>query len=403
MSRMRLHSDVGWPTSDDILLLRAATADKSEAHASWTRWTQARDLDAIDSGSFALLPAVYRNLQGTGPEPDRLRGIYRYAWARFQLFKAGAARVAAALGAARVPVVFLKGLPLQALYYRDPATRMMEDMDILIRPEQLRRAAAALRREGWAPRSFVPRADLMPFVGAVEFVHSRYSPVDVHVRGLPVDVDVDDEALRDRLVPADLHECRVLTPDSTDLALMTLIHSRKLDTQGRIRWLLDLHALATAGAGPDWRRLVERAREAAILLPVRDALLFARDRASLPVPAWCVEQAFDAILAPGEQDRYARLLRSNQPALGSVWGRLCTYWRRYRDRARAVGRSRTLAGFLRASWGMYRVGCGLPRWWQVPIHLVRRLGTGSAVAPRASLPARKGGTPAKGYLVDHGG
>jgi hypothetical protein len=59
------------------------------------------------------------------------------------------ARLQQALGAARVDVMFVKGLALSKLAYGDPFVKMSRDIDILIDPVQLREAANQLEKLGY--------------------------------------------------------------------------------------------------------------------------------------------------------------------------------------------------------------------------------------------------------------
>src|SRR5262249_8973678 len=53
-----------WPTSSQVLLLRAALGRGPEALEAWSEWKSRHDLieTELDHGSFRLLPLVYKNL-----------------------------------------------------------------------------------------------------------------------------------------------------------------------------------------------------------------------------------------------------------------------------------------------------------------------------------------------------
>ena len=61
------------------------------------------------------------------------------------------ARLHQSFAAAGVPLMFLKGLTVGALAYRDPFLKMAVDIDLLIEPARLADAARELRLAGYAP------------------------------------------------------------------------------------------------------------------------------------------------------------------------------------------------------------------------------------------------------------
>jgi hypothetical protein len=94
-----------------------------------------------------------------------------------------------AFEAAEVPLLFLKGTTLGALAYGNPALKSAIDVDLLIDPDHLLRAAALLRNSGYeliAP-SKSPQDQLLRawHVGWKESVWARSSPrlqIDLHTR-----------------------------------------------------------------------------------------------------------------------------------------------------------------------------------------------------------------------------
>src|SRR5262249_19250137 len=57
-------ADALWPTSSQVLLLRAALGRGPDALEAWNEWKSRHDLieTELDHGSFRLLPLVYKNL-----------------------------------------------------------------------------------------------------------------------------------------------------------------------------------------------------------------------------------------------------------------------------------------------------------------------------------------------------
>ena len=69
-------------------MLRAAVLRGPQATEAWREWRQQCSVRDADSGSYRLLPQVYRNLlaaEADDPDLERVKGVYRHAWSSNQL------------------------------------------------------------------------------------------------------------------------------------------------------------------------------------------------------------------------------------------------------------------------------------------------------------------------------
>jgi hypothetical protein len=80
---------------------------------------------------------------------DPLHGADPLSTARALIVDAAAAKAAAALGAAGVPCLLLRGPALASVLYDDPAQRPYLDVDLLVEPDRLSEAEAALTGSGF--------------------------------------------------------------------------------------------------------------------------------------------------------------------------------------------------------------------------------------------------------------
>src|SRR5437667_10739119 len=75
-----------WPTSTQLLLLRACLESGAEARAAWEEWSSIVDLDHLDYQSCYLLPMLDKNLRAIGvtghPWLGRIKGYRRNIWCR---------------------------------------------------------------------------------------------------------------------------------------------------------------------------------------------------------------------------------------------------------------------------------------------------------------------------------
>lgn len=164
-----------------------------------------------------------------------------------------------------IPVMPLKGAALLALVYRDPGLRPMTDVDLLVRREDLRRAADALREAGLTPigreEDYARRGHhhWIPYVSpdgalAVELHH------DLAPAGRDMRVDVED--LWRRAQPAAMGRAAVWLPSPAHLLLHLAMHAAGAQLFDRsLGGLQDIaRTVRSLGETIDWTELAATAR-----------------------------------------------------------------------------------------------------------------------------------------------
>ena len=139
----------GWPTKQQELLLRAALLENKDAIKAWHEWQSISDIDNLDSGSFRLLPLVYRNLSKfglNGAVKNKLKGMYRLTWYSNHMLFSKIAVLLASFRDAGLPTIILKGAALTISCYKDYGARPMADFDFLVKTEQGGNQATNLRK-----------------------------------------------------------------------------------------------------------------------------------------------------------------------------------------------------------------------------------------------------------------
>jgi hypothetical protein len=261
-----------WPTADQILLLRAALLEADEAREAWVSWRTANNPDTADGGSLRLLPLVYRNL---GPasldESDRhkLKGAYRAAWLRNQLLFKRAAEALHLLHEAGIRTMLLKGVALTVAHYRDPGVRPMDDIDVLVAPQDATRALSVLTRAGWEAD---PAAGADLVTGKAQQLHDRSGrSLDLHRYALWQATDDDD--FWTASVEIELLGVRTRSLSPADQLLHVAAHGASWNTIPPVRWLADAVAIErSAGAELDWNRLTSQAERRRLTLSAAAAL-----------------------------------------------------------------------------------------------------------------------------------
>ena len=102
-----------------------------------------------------LSPALFSLLRSSADAPPAVLSALERAYlanaARSLFIRDVTGRVVAALGAADVPALLLKGVALVATVYPDPARREMLDIDLLVPDDRLAAASDALAALGYRP------------------------------------------------------------------------------------------------------------------------------------------------------------------------------------------------------------------------------------------------------------
>ena len=262
LAALRGEADPGWPDEG-----AAQTALLSEIDAQ---------------GVAALLHELWSRPEGCAAVPAALReavaGLDRTARMRQLLLQSEARRIAAALAAAGIEGLWLKGAALAHWLYPKPQLRPAGDLDLLFASH-----AEALRAaEVLAPLGY--RLPIRHIAGDL-YVHELLAVQAEH--GLELDLHwrlANSALFSERLQWPELRAAAIAVPelgrDALALApLHALLHacmhraSNRLGGRAdRLIWLYDLHLLAQRLSEAAWMRFVDLAIERRLAEPCLDAL-----------------------------------------------------------------------------------------------------------------------------------
>ena len=339
----------------DLLLLRAALLEAAAARPAWAELAGELDLDTLDHGRMRLLPLLHQNLLRLGIEDHRLarlRGIRHFHWARNQVRLRGLAPLLSDLQAAGVGVLLLKGAALLAATLPDFSLRPMDDIDLLVRPDQVSAAMRCLAARGYHPVNVHPwtvRAVLMDEGPGYPFANAEGDQIDLHWHAMHLDCRPQaDAAFWDEARAAQLFGTAVRVPRPADLLLQICAHAAGWNPTHGLRWAADAAVILRA-AGPafDWGRFERQAREhrlEAALLPHLTAL---RQHLDLPIPAPMMRQL---ARRSGPAARYLATLSDRATADRRRWQRqllALDAFRRSRDHLMHRSLLRALPSWLR--------------------------------------------------------
>ncbi len=370
------------PTERQTLLVRAALLDREPAIDAWNQWNATGGLERIDDGSSALLPIVYRNLAGYGVSDSVVKcaqQAYKTTWLENERRFHEIAAVLEALNAAGIETMILKGVALALLYYRDLGLRSMGDVDLLVHPEQLHEALAALRGAGFRIVGRPPEllTDVYLFSRkAINLASAGMPMLDLHWRAIQeVRSDNEEKAFWDGAAAVTLRDVPTRAMSATDQVLHICEHETRWCPSPLPRWMVDLvMVFRVAGDAFDSDRTLDRARSLELLSPLAEAL----ECLDAIVPHEVPQELLQGV-------RLARATRRDQrdyEARCRRPGPLRTLRDEYRvhcDRTGGQSRVRRCFSFVQhvqALWGLERPWQLVPRLWMWGWHAVCRIASG---------------------------
>ncbi len=189
-----------------------------------------------------------------------------------------------------IEVILLKGTDLRGRLYGDPAARFMDDIDLLIDPEDLPQARSLLRSLGF--RLCPEFADLIPGYWEIlgDAVHYQSPPeyeffLDLHweIGALLYFYRIPFAPLRNAAVPFSSGDLPGLVLSPEDLIISLCLNAQKDPSIPILSQFLDL-VLALSRLSINWRTLTDRAHSFRCQRPVFLLLREVASRASHLVP-----------------------------------------------------------------------------------------------------------------------
>jgi hypothetical protein len=269
-----------WPTREQDLLLRVAFSNDDEGRAAWEA-VRGFDLDRLEPGSFALMPLVYRRLEGwadADPAIPLLKGIYRRSWYRNQQLLREAGQLVTRLRAAGTELLLAGAISVVLSAYRDVGARPAGRVDVLVPPKDFDLAVDVLARD--LKLKGPVRASAHRRAVWLEGPDRMFVVVRRNLFGEP-----DAEAAKrwDGAASLAVGNVTALGLDPSWQLLQVCAGEDRHYSWQRAIWLADLRALLD---GPvDWDAVLEHADVLGLTLPLRDSLVCAAQIYDGPVPS----------------------------------------------------------------------------------------------------------------------
>jgi Uncharacterised nucleotidyltransferase len=350
------------------LLLRAALGGDARSVAAFHAWKQGLDVQRIDLASQRFVPRLVANLERLGTDLDdpvleQFRKVARFTWLKTQFLIANCEPLVAALGAAGIPAMLLKGAAVVHHTGGEVALRPMDDIDIAVPLASLHAAFAVAAEVGFTQEGPArTREELEVCAALLHALGTRNDAsalVDVHWHMIPD--GLHPEADRDfwhAAEPALLGRAACSASSREDTMLHAVAHAARPETDPSLRWAADVAALVQSAParGIDWDRLVRQARRHRVALQMAQALDVVRRVADVPVPAEVVRALGRSRVPLAERiDAGPRLRRDGGPRLPNQAELVADAYQRFVGRQVPPGRRPSPvdgARFLREWWDL---------------------------------------------------
>jgi len=275
------------PDGDQTDFLLACLAPAPEAAAAWVRWrarhAPSEAFRGRNLGLRALSAPLAAALFAAGAPLDARDAAWLRAALLHEERRAGRYReilgeVLLALDSAGVPFLLSRGAAVAETVLPSPWLRHCHDVDLLVMPEHLDGASAALLRAGLSegPAGRNDRA----------FVHARKLPVVLHTRALTLPLGGPTVGeLAARATSASVLGVRLSLLAADDLLIHVCAHAFANPSRRSARWVCDAHEIVARRPGLDWPRLNATAAAAGLAAPLATTLGYLADAIGTPVPA----------------------------------------------------------------------------------------------------------------------
>jgi hypothetical protein len=253
---------------------------------------------------------------------------------------AESARLLGLFQSADLPLLFLKGLTLGALAYRDPFLKMGWDIDLLVGESQLAEAAQLLRSAGYTP--IVPAGDGVPLErwhkARKESVWHRPQGgfhIDLHTRLADHPAMLPNVGMKSpsQLVPI-ANGIGLPTLAKDELFAYLCVHGAS-SAWFRLKWITDLAALLHGESADEIERLYDRSQQLGSGRAAAQALLLAERTYAIdigdrlrprlyadPINRWLVSVAegqVETLREPAERFLGTASIHLSQPFLMPGW------------------------------------------------------------------------------------
>lgn len=265
---------------DEMLLLKSILEkDDGAALSHYLKWTEIVDFDKIEGGSFYLLPLLYKRLSVMSkPVPHllKLKGIYLQSlFKNSQLFHRFFL-ILAEMKKMEIPVILLKGMALAAAYYEDVGTRAMNDIDFLVREQDVEKTLQFLKMRGWQSVLGSKLNKPSKHIHSLDLRNQEGYELDVHWRAFyQCSWDGADLSLWEHADEVVFKGATLSILNPTQQIIHNCAHGVRWNAISSIRWIVDvMKILEKRSSSINWELLISESSARNLSLTMLHTLSF---------------------------------------------------------------------------------------------------------------------------------
>ncbi|HEY2988588.1 MAG TPA: nucleotidyltransferase family protein [Candidatus Binatia bacterium] len=360
------------PTREETLLLRACLFSSDSARQAWKEWksraTEVEDGLVGNNGAVKnLRPLVFDALRCHGMELDKeswtfLRSAYLKEELRSKIFRRICRDILLLLAKEGIPTIVLKGTALAETVYKNPVLRHSHDIEILIKDQDISRAATLLRAldfKGVEPKS-------RPGISHFTLEHKSALPLVLHSRLFQIPYHNTSLAeMWSRRQDCHIADVRTHILAPCDNLLHVCGHAFYSRSRQSLRWVSDAWLVIDRHRDLDWDLLLDCARQSRLVLPLSVTLSYLAEELDAAIPATFFNRLFAAASKSTAIEREFALFGARSASAGSFRNliRKARGWR---------GRASVLKWMLCPSPDYLFWVQQIRRSWLLPFHYVYR-------------------------------
>ncbi len=316
-----------FPTPSEERILLACFAPREVAFRELSELSLSLTPRELTPTTLSLLPLLYRHWsEPVASQPELnppvaellARGgqTYMTTWAASKRLRPHMLALLDAFNHAGIDSMLLKGAAMIAGFYKDAGLRPMCDFDVLVHEQDLQRAIELLQRLRWQAEGDKPIAEILRQhrIGhAWQFSSPDQQCCDLHWQPVLRCHSPAVTAFFWQTAETASIDGQIATiPSVTALLFHTCVHGLQWSWTGHTRWVADALTLLYSGRPIDWSALTSLARQANMMVRLREALAYLAARFDAPVPQPILNE-LASVRAPRWERREAVILLKECP------------------------------------------------------------------------------------------
>ena len=287
-----------FPSKKDELVLKAALKKDDSAIVSWEKWIEDSNIFHQEESSNWLFPLLHSNLKPfniTEPESKIFKGSYKLHWYQNLMRFKKLENIISYFDDMNVEYLLIKGAALLIEYYEDIGLRTMNDIDILVPPNQAAQAHSLLLQAGGTPEIFVDFPKLSRYRHSVGFHMKNNLTIDLHWNsfnneGIGEKLEYWNFTKSASINPINPIATKVLVPEYN--LFLTLVHS--LTSGGPVaslRWIPDsVFILRKTSNEFNWITFLEITENYGLAIMAKHSLNYLQSTFEINIPAFVIQE-----------------------------------------------------------------------------------------------------------------